>query len=295
MSFSNEVKAELLSLQLKKNCCKKALLLGLLYNADIDKSGVGSAEFFSLDAAKSAAELLGAVASPNITDMVRGGRHYYKLEFSSKSLASFAYKVENGESIYKAAAFRCEICYAAFIRGVLISSSAVNDPRKGYHLEIALSADNAARLPALAKVIEYNGFEPKMLTREKKVSVYFKSNTQISDLLSFAGAMRSSFDFANVCIERDIRNNENRATNCVAKNISKSVGATRKQIDAINKLIECHRFDLLSKELAETATLRLENEDISLAELARLHEPPITKSGLSHRLAKICELALECE
>ena len=69
----------------------------------------------------------------------------------------------------------------------------------------------------------------------------------------------------------------------------------QKQIDAINKLIECHKYESLSAELEQTARLRLENEDISLAELARLHEPPISKSGLNHRLEKICELALNCE
>ena len=295
MSFSNDVKNELLSLTLKKNCCKNALMLGLLYNADIDKTGRGEAEFFSLDAARCASELLGAVATPEINETVRGGRRYYKLKFISKSISSFFYKVENSAGISNAAAFRCENCTMAFVRGVIISSSSVNDPRKGYHFEIALSAKNAARMPALVALISECGFVPRMLEREKKVSLYFKSNTQISDLLSFAGAMRLSFEFANVCIERDIRNNENRATNCVAKNISKSVGATRKQIDAINKLIECHKYESLSEELEMTARLRLENEDISLSDLAKLHEPPISKSGLNHRLAKICELALECE
>jgi DNA-binding protein WhiA len=107
--------------------------------------------------------------------------------------------------------------------------------------------------------------------------------------------MRSSFDFANVCIERDIRNNENRATNCVARNISKSVDATRKQIEAINKLARNHKLESLPEELRITAGLRLENEDISLSELARLHDPQISKSGLNHRLEKICQAALECD
>jgi DNA-binding protein WhiA len=49
----------------------------------------------------------------------------------------------------------------------------------------------------------------------------------------------------------------------------------------------------LSEELRETARLRLENPDVSLAELALLHEPPITKSGLNHRIQKIIIAAEE--
>ena len=41
----------------------------------------------------------------------------------------------------------------------------------------------------------------------------------ISDILYFLGAVGPSFEYANAGIEKEIRNNENRATNCVTKNI----------------------------------------------------------------------------
>jgi DNA-binding protein WhiA len=41
--------------------------------------------------------------------------------------------------------------------------------------------------------------------------------------------------------------------------------------------------------LYETARIRAENEDATLYELAQLHNPPITKSGVNHRLKKIME------
>ena len=50
-------------------------------------------------------------------------------------------------------------------------------------------------------------------------------------------------------------------------------------------------FSLLSEDLKTTAALRKENPEASLAELAELHCPPITKSGVNHRLRKICERA----
>ena len=56
-------------------------------------------------------------------------------------------------------------------------------------------------------------------------------------------------------------------------------------------LIEDGRIELLSSDLRMTATLRLENSEATLAELAALHDPPITKSGVNHRLKKIIEFA----
>lgn len=296
MSFSNDVKSEMLSVQIKKNCCKKAFLFGLLYNADVNKAGEGSVEFSVPESVSAAIALLGGdSAGCSIEEYVKAARRFYRLSFTSKALSNFLYRVECGQSISEAGAFRCDGCAGSFMRGVLISSMTLTDPHKGHHLEISLPERKASRIEVLSDYIVGCGFKPRSNKRQNKVSIYFKNNTQITDILSFSSAMRSSFDYANVCIELEIRNNENRATNCVAKNISKSVDAARRQVDAIKKLIECHKYESLSPELEKTARLRIENEDISLSDLALLHEPPISKSGLNHRLEKICELADECD
>jgi DNA-binding protein WhiA len=96
-----------------------------------------------------------------------------------------------------------------------------------------------------------------------------------------------AMDNRNLRIAREIRNNENRATNCVAKNIEKSVSASAKQMDAIEKLTITGMLAQLPDSIRLTARLRAENPDASLEELRNLHNPPITKSGLNHRLQKI--------
>ena len=63
------------------------------------------------------------------------------------------------------------------------------------------------------------------------------------------------------------------------------------QISAIEALKANGMFDELSEELQTTAELRLENQESSLTELAALHIPNISKSGLNHRLSKILEIA----
>lgn len=291
MSFSVDVKKELMLAPVKQNCCKKALLFGLLYNSTHIKDTHFCCEFGLADSAELAYNLLGGQGERSITSSVRGGRRIYTLAYSSRAFASFISWVSKGDGVSDAAKFRCAECPICFLRGVLIANSTINDPAKGYHMEIPLHNHHAERIESLCRFFADMDISPNTMKREKKTSLYFKSNTVISDILSYAGARRSGFLVANTYIERDIRNNENRATNFVAKNISKSVAATQKQIAAINKLRELDKLSLLPAELLQTALLRVENDAVSLSELALLHDPPISKSGLNHRLEKICKFS----
>ena len=294
MSFSSDVKKELLSLPNKMNCCKKAFMLGLVY--DLETCGDSLRAVLSTkESADEMVLLLGDNALCSVTEITRGGRKRFMLEFSSKSVLSFISKLKYGQTISEAAKFRCDDCRRAFLRGVLISSATVNDPSKSYHLEIALRKENDTRLLKLGEFLTECGFSAKIIERQNAKSLYFKSNAVISDVLNYAGAMKAGFALTNTYIEKDFRNDENRATNCVARNISRSVASSQKHLLSINKLITAHKIDVLPEELRETAYLRIENEELSLSELALLHEPPISKSGLNHRLEKICKAAEELD
>ena len=113
----------------------------------------------------------------------------------------------------------------------------------------------------------------------------------IEDILSVIGANQAYFILVNGKIEREIRNNENRATNCETRNIAASVDAAQKQITAIEKLKSEDKFDSLPQSLKETAEMRILYPSLPLSELAGKFAPPLTKSGLNNRLKKILELA----
>ena len=91
--------------------------------------------------------------------------------------------------------------------------------------------------------------------------------------------------------EKRLRNSVNRRLNCDTANVDKSVEASREQTEAIRKLRDCGRLELLSDKLQLTAALRLEYPELSLSELAEEFDPPVTKSCLNHRLRKLTELA----
>lgn len=54
-----------------------------------------------------------------------------------------------------------------------------------------------------------------------------------------------------------------------------------------------NRFENLSENLKEIATLRLENPEASLVELGNMLKVPVGKSGVNHRLKVISQIADE--
>lgn len=292
MSFANDVKNELLELVIKKNCCKKAFLAGLIMNAKKKSDGALYVEFSTPEVADTVSALLKILYNSKCSssEIRKPGRIYYRVDFVSRSLYELLDTMDNEPdvAIAEALPLKCAACEQIFLRGAFISCGKLNDPQNSYHLEFTLSKENLSRASKLYRFLSFSGFIAKITNRSSSSGLYFKSNQTISDILYFMGAVGPSFEYENSGIEKEIINNENRATNCVARNIYKSVNASQKHILAISKLISTHKLDSLPEELVITAKLRIENESATLSELAALHNPPISKSGLNHRLEKLC-------
>ena len=298
ISFSDKVAEELYALTTAKSCCDKALLCGLLMGAKkVEGSKIHTAFFYRKDDAELAARLIDARfftgESTEVKDSARGGHKGYAVSFGSKALSAVLLNIdlENKKSVEEAVGFRCPSCLESFLRGVFLSTAALSRPKSGYHLEFSFTTRQRADI--VSALLSEHVAEPSRIERGSRYALYYKSNSKISDLLSFIGALQASFDVTNTYIERDIRNNENRATNCVTRNISRSVGASRRHVDAINYLIKIDRLVSLGPDLEYTAMLRLNNDEASLTELAMLHRPPISKSGLNGRLSRILAAADE--
>jgi len=115
----------------------------------------------------------------------------------------------------------------------------------------------------------------------------------IEDFFSMAALEQVTYDVINVGIQKEFNNRVNRLTNVEIRNIQRTVERSREQCELISELIEKRLISSLPDELSYTARLRLEYADASLTLLASYHTPPITKSGLSHRLSKIMKLGKE--
>ena len=95
----------------------------------------------------------------------------------------------------------------------------------------------------------------------------------------------------NVRILKGMRNTVNRKVNCETANINKTVNAAVKQVDDIIYIRDTVGLHRLPENLEETALLRLEYPQASLKELGSLLSVPVGKSGINHRLRKICSIA----
>ena len=101
----------------------------------------------------------------------------------------------------------------------------------------------------------------------------------------------SLMDLENVRILKGMRNNVNRLVNCETANINKTIAASVKQIYDIEYIESTVGLTYLPNSLEEMAKIRIENPDLSLKELGLKLSPPVGKSGVNHRLKKICEIA----
>ena len=284
-SYADSVREELLAHEIKRPCCKKALASGLLLTAEQgDKciSVVCKSEAVANYTAEEIRRRFGK--EPERTNASAYGHVKWILTFFSpaarKLLAEMDSCLEESWSVGS-----CEGCRSAFLRGAFLACGTLNDPEKSTHLEFLLSDER--RAACLKAFLSDCGYLPGVAKRPSGIGLYFKNGASVEDLLAIMGAGGMSMEMMNLRIEREIRNQENRATNCVAKNIEKSVSASAKQMDAIEKLTVTGMLAQLPDSIRLTARLRAENPDASLEELRLLHDPPITKSGLNHRLQKI--------
>lgn len=182
-----------------------------------------------------------------------------------------------------------DCCKKSFIRGIFLAAGSVNDPNKAYHFEIVVRNRDMAE--AVQSVILGFSIDAKIVKRKKYYVVYIKEGSMIVDMLNIMESYVGLMDMENVRILKDMRNDINRRVNCETANIKKTVSAARKQIEDIEFIEQTKGLKFLNDSLREMAELRLEEPDANLAELGEMLDPPVSKSGVNHRLRKISSIA----
>lgn len=296
MSFSSQVKEELNSLQIKGNCCKKAYIFGSLVSAET-ADGEIKVRITDSSTVEQLCHFLKSIykIEPKRSEIKRGCFCATELCFKSAKLSeflAFADEFSGSDEDIEALQgyFSCESCNKIFARAAFCASGSISDPKKSYTFEIYAKGDT--RVWLIHSILEEIVSEaPGITSRNGKFSVFYKNNSAIEDVLTVIGANKLLFEFLDSYVEKDLRNYENRATNCVTSNIARSVSASGVQVEAIEALIATGAFEELTLDIQATAALKLANPSLTLSELAELHVPPISKSGVNHRLSKAVELA----
>ncbi len=291
-SFSQKAKKPLTEIKNASPCCDRAELFGMLLFAGsitpdyirINSESAISAERFCM-LLKSLFGFSGEVQ--------KDGKYYtvfcQDIGIVAKCLYSLRLSENNIMFRITDDIVKKDCCKRAFLRGAFLGGGIVIDPNKNYNMEFLtryelLTEDFIAFLKSL-------GFDFKKVCRKGSWVVYVKASETICDVLSYLGSSSACLEYLNVKIERELRNDLTRASNGETANMDKVLTASAKQIASINKIEETIGLDDIPEELATLARLRLKNRDLSLDALGALLDPPLTKSGVNHRIKRIMKIA----
>ncbi len=184
---------------------------------------------------------------------------------------------------------RC--CQTSFLRGTFLAAGSVTDPnKKTYHLEMVSSNEDFVN--GLVYLLNILGIKAKIGQRKDKFVIYLKDSEMIAKFLSLINANTGVIKLEEVKVIKGLRGEVNRLVNCETANLEKSLSAAWKQVEVIQNLRQSPIWLSLPEKLRITAELRLEHPEASLKELGELHQPPLSKSAVNHRLRLIQERAM---
>lgn len=177
----------------------------------------------------------------------------------------------------------------SFLKIAFIYKGSINDPQRGYNLEIIAREKNELRL--IKESMDTFDLNAKINYRGDYYIVYIKDSDKISDFLAIIGANKSLFELENVRAMKSIRNDINRQTNFDKANIDRTVKASLRQVDAIKAVINSEEYHKLSEDMKEIANIRIDNPYISIEEIGQMMDPVMSKAKVNYRLQKFIKLA----
>ena len=298
MSFSGNTKEEICRQKLDRPCCAVAESYGvLLFCHTFAPDGIRITTANPAFAARlpklfKKAFGLSFDALPSETAV---GKRSFLITDRTKIAGIYAAFGNNAESTLvhhvNYAVLEEDCCRMSFLRGAFLAGGSVTDPEKRYHLELATTHRQVER--ETFALMQELGFAPKESAREGNALLYFKHSDAIADFLTAIGAPVTGMAVITTRVEKEMRNTITRQINCDSANADKTVNAAQEQLTAIRRYAALYGLDSLPDPLKDAALLRITNPAASLADLARLSYPAVTKSCLSHRLKKIADLVQE--
>jgi hypothetical protein len=177
----------------------------------------------------------------------------------------------------------------AYLKGIFLGCGYISSPSKSYHLE--LNINHAKRAKHLVSLLKRNNIKANYSTRQEYCSVYIKRRESIATFLGIIGANKAVFDFENIFIIKDIRNDTVRLVNSETANINKTINSAELQIAAIQKIARTKGLDYLNDKLKEAAYLRLTHPSAPLSEICEYFSPKISRTAAFNRYSQIKKIA----
>ena len=184
-------------------------------------------------------------------------------------------------------ASRPDHCRMAWLRGRFLARGSLSLANGQTHLEIVVPAGEA---PALAANLGAVGMPGSWRVRRGTGVVTWKSADLVGLVLRRMGAGPSLLELEVRQVARALRGELNRVINAESANLSRTVAAAGRQLDAIESLTADGRLAEESKTVRAVAQARQDTPEATLSELAdRL---AIHRSAVQRDLDRIERLAL---
>ncbi len=301
MSFSSNTKRELCESAARK-CCRKAECYGLfLFGRSFSPAAVSlTTENLAVGrrAAELAAEATGAIMDvSSVKIRKKNAAASYTVSAAGpgqakKLFAALGHSAEEISLRINLANLENECCRAAFLRGAFLACGTVASPERDYRLEFAVPHMNlAAGLATLIGDAPELRLEPRVSRRRGAFVVYMKGGEHVADFLTLLGASDAAMELMQVRMLKEVRNKVNRRTNFETANIGKAASAAAHEVVAIERIRARGKGDALQEDLRELAALRMRYPELSLGELGQRLTPPLSRSGVHHRMRRILEFA----
>lgn len=298
VSFSGNVKSELCRAEPERACCALAEAMGTLLYANTFCAECIRIVTENVEFGQRLPRLFRkglSVSFDTLPESGGTGKRSYAVTDPEKIRRVFSacgFSAHSSVSLHvNLALLEKDCCRRAFLRGAFLAGGSVTDPDKRYHLELSTTHLSVSR--ETGTLMLDMGLAPKETERKGSAVLYFKQSDSIEDFLTAIGAPVSAMAVMSAKIEKEWRNVANRKTNCDSANVDKAVTAAQEQLAAIRTLERDGRLQTLPDRLRQTALLRREHPETTLTELAELHEPPISKSAVNHRVRKLLALAAQ--
>jgi hypothetical protein len=279
MLVASELRGELARILPARACCRRAELMGLLQAADA-RGSLRTLDHATARTAVQLAAAIGVAVPPPRPASGAGhapGRHHLRVTLDTVPTSDW--RAVTGRACDR----------RAFLRGLLLGTGSVSAGPGGPHVEFVLrDTASARRLQALLAESEVRA--SRMERRGQQV-VYLKGQEQIAGLLRLTGANRALLDFESSRVSREVRNRLNRLLNAEEANLSRTVRAADRQLQAIARIESAGELEQLTDGLREAAAQRRRQPDADLDTLAE--SLGISRSAMNHRLRRLVGLAAE--
>lgn len=176
----------------------------------------------------------------------------------------------------------------AMLRGAFLARGSYSNPEKKSRIEILCRTD--AFVKPLVLLFHAENIEPSTRVSDTTWAVYFKKIDAISDFLVILGSVKQMMELQNLRAQREVNRMVASTVNLDNWTMKQQADASARRTKQLQALLASEKAGRIPKELLDVARLHIDNPGLSLTELGKLMDPPISKSGMNHRLKKLIDM-----